>query len=156
MFKLVSDLNHDSFQIYIETHWTRVKSIQRNITRHALHYPAGAEYGQRCSLRELGVLPLSYRREIQDILHWPILTSYQNSIVEIMEGEQATVVPFCMGKPLTRTELFMNSYFNIINDRSWNPLPVFIRTSPSLDDLRAQLVDYYKTKLTTVFQSNIL
>lgn len=138
---------------------TRVERIQRNITRHALHYPDGVDYGQRC--RELGVLPLSYRREIQDLCLFFKCTQGLTAVNSDLfpdfycrnNGRRTGDSGPLLRKPLTRTELFMNSYFNRIN-RSWNSLPVLIRSSSGLDEFRDQLVDYYTTRMTTFFQSN--
>ena len=49
---------------HCSTELTRLERVQRHMTKYILHYP-DLDYKQRCI--KLGILPLSYRREILDL-----------------------------------------------------------------------------------------
>ncbi len=132
--------------------------VQREMTRFAMHYPDGCDYRER--LIELETLPLSYRREIQDLtLFFKCRTGQTRINLDdyVMfygqNGRRTGNSGPLLRTPFVRTESFWGSYFNRVV-RMWNALPVNVRTSDSLSIFKGRISSFYNDKLCTVFSSN--
>lgn len=127
----------------------KVEAVQRSMSKFLLNN-FDISYSQRCN--DLRILPLSFRREINDLL-FIFKCMYGNFNVDFNE--------FCVREPstnlrssngillslnLVRTETFMHSYFNRVV-HLWNILPLSIRSCTSLTSFKQLLTEFYIDKL---------
>lgn len=107
----------------------------------------------RCS--ELHVLPLSYRREVADLLF--LYKCLMGTMKELFIDEIRSILPLLQNRlrsanvitlqcPLVRTETFMSSYF-IRVVRMWNILPANVRDCSSFNGFKKNLLTFYFAKL---------
>lgn len=108
-------------------------------------------------LSRLNLLPLQYRREINDIIFF--FKCFRNiCLVDIFDyvsfrscGKPLRNVDHLTLKiPFSRTESFKNSYFVRIC-RLWNDLPLVIRESDTLPIFRNKLLVFYRNKFYATF-----
>ena len=110
-----------------------IESIQRAATRYILNYPE-IKYDQRCTM--LNLHPLSYRREITDLLYvFKCIKGYYDvawhdnieviSNSSLRSGNAGRVLRM----KIVRTECFKRSFFNRIVPM-WNALPRQLRDAP--------------------------
>jgi hypothetical protein len=137
----------------------KLESVQRAMTRYILHYP-GISYEARCT--QLNILPLSYRREISDLLF------LFKCMYKLYDLDVAKYVSFKSGHSLLRssnrgpilniqrcnTETFKNSFFNRIV-RLWNSLPQHTRESKNVEDFKTGVMEHYRIKLRENFNCDI-
>lgn len=130
-----------------------LESVQRSMSKFILSNWE-ASYVERC--QDLKLLPLSFRREITDllflykILHDVIDVDFSDT-VHIIDHDQSNLRSANNGPVLSahfaRTETFKASYFNRIT-LLWNSLPMHIRQSSSLNVFKSKLTMFYSEKLT--------
>ena len=127
-----------------------IEGVQRRVTRHIL----GHDQAYNVRLQTLGLLPLSYRREISDIM---FLSEY------ILTGllDRSTNVQFIsrrgdnylLNKPRFRTEAYANSFFVRVVD-VWNALPVdgreTILSGTGRGSIRTYLEQFYWKKTAVI------
>ena len=115
-------------------------------------------YVERCC--SLEILPLSYRREIADLVffyrfyhglldvNFSDMVHYNNSDIGTSLRSADRGLLLC--SPFARTEKFMASYFNRL-PHLWNSLPCSVRESSSISSFRCSLSAFYFTKLNTMY-----
>ncbi len=137
-----------------------VEAIQRSATRYILNYPAVLSYPERCA--SLNLLPLSFRREISDLmflfkcmygdydlnlLNYVTFVSTETSLRSANNGRVLTI-------PRVRTETFMSSYFNRVVFM-WNNLPLHIRNCVNINSFKRAITQYYGAKLVAFDVNNV-
>ena len=132
-----------------------LERVQRRFTKYILNYPE-MDYVQR--LIELGLLPLSYRREIMDLtLYFKCRMGKGNN--QLLVHTKTT--PHCktrrtstMGATLYRgncnSETFLHSFFNRLVP-IWNNLPLQVRTSKSVAEFKSRIQAHYESRLANNF-----
>lgn len=128
----------------------QLETVQRSMTKYILN-DFVSPYTLRCSA--LHILPLSFRREMSDLLFFfKFFIIKRNSLFsdEIRPCERNpnlrssnTLSLHC---PIVRTERFMSSYFIRIV-RLWNNLPVFIKGCTNFNDFKSNLLSFYTDKV---------
>ena len=135
------------------SHMLRLETIQRSASRYILHYPDN-NYQQRCM--ELNLLPLSYRREINDILflfkcmqgtYNVNIDTYIDS-VPANTGLRSSSRGILLRSRRTRTESFKHSFFNRVV-HIWNSLPENARNCTDLIVFKRMVLAFYRRKLET-------
>ena len=128
-----------------------LERVQRGMTKYILGYP-DASYEIRC--QELNILPLSFRREVMDLV---FLFKSIHAIHDFSVHDHIEIIPSNTGRRSAnsglllrgkhvRTETFMASYFNrIVN--IWNSLPQNLRDSACLGYFKSGVIDFYTSKL---------
>jgi hypothetical protein len=127
----------------------QVESVQRSMTRYIVNNELS--YRDRCVV--LDILPLSFRREMLDLMfifnyfNGAINVDYSD-IVQLHEGNGRTQFGPMIRLQCNqaRTECFIASYFNRIY-QLWNILPFAIRSCKTANDFKAKLFNHYRTKL---------
>ena len=133
----------------------RIESVQRNMTKYIIgshSHMDNLSYTDRCIKLEL--LPLSYRREIADLVHmFKYLCGMTNvtysDVVQFStprEGLRSASDPLCLTNNFARTENFKCSYFMRIV-RLWNSLPFTIRSSVNVASFKDELTKLYFFKM---------
>ena len=108
-------------------------------------------------LKELNMLPLSYRRDISDLCQLfrflkdpdtspPNSLLFPNHIPSTRQANVANVLSF----PRCKSEQSRSFYFNRIV-YSWNKLPYSIRCSDTLHSFKNKLIKYFNENLSAVF-----
>ena len=132
-----------------------LESVQRSMTRFILNNDLS--YPERCAI--LNILPLSFRREICDLV---FLFKYFkgfinvdfNSFIEVSSTNvRQHSGPTVRCPSRARTETFINSYFHRVS-RLWNILPNHIRSSTSVAVFRNNLLLHYQTKMISYSVQN--
>lgn len=140
---------------YFKNEILSIESVQRSMTRYILNYP-DSSYSDRCTILEF--LPLSYRREVFDLvfiykcIHRLFDVDFSNEffIVPTDTSLRSAQNGILLSNSFTRTEHFKSSYFNRI-PHLWNVLPLAIRMSPSMSIFKTKLNDFYLTKFVSTF-----
>lgn len=136
-------------------HIQRLETIQRSASRFILHYPE-LTYQERCT--ELKILPLSYRREISDLLflfkclhgiHNVNSDSFIDS-VPTNTGLRSSSRGLLLRSRLTHTETFKQSFFNRVV-HIWNSLPADIRNCDNFFAFKQKVKARYKGRLETSY-----
>ena len=145
---------------YLNCDIKKIESVQRAMTRYILGYPENLTYRERCI--DLNILPLSYRREISDLvfLFKSIHGVYDVNFNENLEfitmqsrlrsGNQGTL----LRNQLVSTDTFKYSYFNIIVGM-WNVLPRAIRDCVDLETFKNGINQFYCEKLINGYDPDI-
>jgi len=135
-----------------------VEKVQRRFTKSLLY---GCNYSYKERLIHLGLLPLSYRREIGDLLFFYkcmysmydvdfsryMIPVTQNS--RLRSGSAGLLFKIRKCKTVT----YHHSYFQrIVN--LWNVLPQYLRDCADFNQFRKGLKDFYHTKLVNEFDSD--
>lgn len=132
----------------------RLESVQRSMTKYILN-DFISPYVERCS--SLRILPLSYRREMNDLLFF-----YKFFIIESNSLFPDEIRPIenhmnlrssnvlTLHCPTVRTERFISSYFIRIV-RMWNNLPLLIKECSRFNDFKCKLLSFYTEKLGNNF-----
>ena len=130
-----------------------LEQVQRRATRFIL----GRDYSENERLSKLNLLPLQYRREINDLviffkcfknifkLNIFNYVSFRSCIKPLRNVDHLT-----LDVPFSRTDVFKNSFFIRIC-RLWNELPLSIRESTSLSIFRKNLLAFYYDKFNVDF-----
>lgn len=143
--------------------WTAIQikaleSTQRKFTKYILSYP-DLDYVQR--LVELGLLPLSYRREIMDLTFYfkskmglgnSQLLTHVNTI-ENRGTRRASIRGNTLYPRKCKTETFKNSYTNRLV-QIWNQLPLSAQNANSIPEFKAKIKEHYENKLVNEFDIN--
>jgi len=128
----------------------KLERVQRSMSRFIL-LSNDISYNDRCMILE--ILPLSFRREVTDLLflfkcmHGLIRCDFSPEItlVNSSSGLRSANEVLLSAKPV-RTEMFISSYFNRIV-HLWNVLPFTIRDCSSFNVFKQKLLSYYKDKI---------
>jgi len=138
-----------------------LEQVQRRFTKSVL-YNMNMSYKER--LLYLGLLPLSFRREISDLLflYKCIYAQYnvdfprQQLLVPIANANvrlRSNNIGLLFTVPRCKTTTFQSSYYcRAIN--LWNSLPQEARSSSSLHDFRNHVKSFYKSKLANLTSSD--
>ena len=136
-----------------------IESIQRAATRYILNYPE-IKYDQRCTMLHLH--PLSYRREITDLLYVYkcIKGCYDvswHNIIEVLSNSslRSGNAGFVPRMKIVRTECFKRSFFNRIVPL-WNDLPRQFRDADFIYYFKRKLVMHYENLVTYFDTNNVL
>ena len=130
----------------------RIEQIQRSMTRYILHNPSNLHYKERCE--KLNIIPLSYRREISDLVLFYKGLHHLNEFniddfVDVQEHNSRRNSNVSSGMllrmPIVRTDKFKSSYYNRIV-MEWNILPVDVKSSPSLNIFKKRVTEYYRNQ----------
>ena len=136
---------------YLNCDIKKIESVQRSMTRYILGYPDSLNYRERCI--DLNILPMSFRREISDLvfLHKCIHGVYDVDINENLEfvtvqsrlrsGNQGTL----LRNQRVATDTFKYSYFNRVV-RMWNALPRNLRDCLDFKTFKSGLNRFYCEK----------
>ena len=132
-----------------------IESVQRRFTKHIVSDP-DLSYKER--LISLGLLPLSYRRELSDLLYFYkcIHHVYDVDLSEVVSPvENTSNLRSASNGPLfrhrrCRTSTFQSSFCNRTVDL-WNVLPANIRTCTTLAAFRHCLKRHYRDKLVSYY-----
>jgi hypothetical protein len=128
-----------------------LETIQRSATRYIMNYP-DMSYSERCAALQL--LPLSFRREISDLLFMfkcannlvnISLESYVSFVSTETNLRSANQGPLLRGQRV-RTETFKYSFFNRIIP-IWNHLPMDIRNCNTINSFKRALHDHYFNRM---------
>jgi hypothetical protein len=127
------------------------------VQRRATRFIIGRDYSEYERLSKLNLLPLQYRREINDIIFFfkCFKNIYAVDIFEYISFRSCckslrNVDHLTLAIPFSRTEAFKNSYFVRIC-RLWNDLPLAIRESNNLVTFRNRLLQFYEDKFSETF-----
>ena len=130
-----------------------LEQVQRRATRFIL----GRDYSENERLSKLNLLPLQYRREINDVvfsfkcfkniykLNIFNYVTFRSSVKLLRNVDHLT-----LDVPFSRTDVFKNSFFIRIC-RLWNELPLSIRESTSLSVFHKNLLAFYYDKFHVEF-----
>jgi len=137
------------------SHIRRLETIQRSATRYILHHPE-ASYQERCV--ELNMLPLSYRREVADLLFLfkCVQGDYNISLngyiewVPVNTGLRSSSRGPLLRSKFVNTETFKHSYFNRVI-HTWNALPLEIRECSDLLNFKRNVLALYRNKLSMIY-----
>lgn len=137
-----------------------VERLQRSATRFMVGYE-DLNYQER--LTRTSLLPLSYRRDIADLVHLfkcihgdididnlPV-TMAENSV----RHTRQSTASMKLTAPRFRTESFGRSYFNR-TVTSWNKLPEDARSLSHVKNFKGYLNQYFKTMMDEQFDVNSL
>ena len=130
----------------------KIESVQRSMTKFILN-SYDLSYVQRCT--DLKLLPLSFRREINDLLfffkclHGSVKVDFSTEFAFLTSPRslRSASEELLSAQPV-RTECFKSSYFNRIV-RLWNLLPVCIRQCESFSTFKKQLNSFYVDKFAS-------
>ena len=134
-----------------------LEKVQRTATKYILGYPSDKNYNAR--LGELDMIPLSYRREINDLVFF---YKCHNHVCDVNVSEyvrfthnnahstRSTVDISQLCVPKCHTEAGKRLYFNRIV-ALWNCLPHNVRNAKSVAIFRKEIVNIYKMYLSTKF-----
>ena len=130
-----------------------LEQVQRRATRFIL----GRDYSENERLSKLNLLPLQYRREINDLVFFfkCFKNIYKLNIFNYVSFRSCikplrNVDHLTLDVPFSRTDVFKNSFFIRIC-RLWNELPLSIRESTSLSIFRKNLLAFYYDKFNVDF-----
>ena len=130
-----------------------LEQVQRRATRFIL----GRDYSENERLSKLNLLPLQYRREINDLVFFfkCFKNIYKLNIFNYVSFRSCikplrNVDHLTLDVPFSRTDVFKNSFFIRIC-RLWNELPLSIRESTSLSIFRNNLLAFYYDKFNVDF-----
>jgi hypothetical protein len=148
-----SNMEHASsvWAPHYNTHIRRLETIQRSATRYILHYPEH-NYPARCS--ELNILPLSYRREISDLLFlYKCIHGMYNIVIDdyiqyvpTNSGLRSSTSGTLLRSRFAHTETFKHSYFNRVV-HTWNALPPEARSCSTFVSFKNVVFNVYREKL---------
>lgn len=137
-----------------------VEGVQRRATKFILHYP-DLDYKSR--LDSLVLLPLSLRREIQDLVYFfKCKTGHYDMTLDTFvqfnsnQGRPTTRLsadPLKLSIPHCNSESHKAFYFQRIVS-TWNQLSLAARSESSFFSFKAHILDFYKTKFDCSFQSD--
>jgi hypothetical protein len=139
---------------------SRLERVQRHATKFILNYPE-LDYTQR--LETLSLLPLSYRREILDLLFLfhCIHKQYDFDLNKFVQfnthgryGTRSASDHLKLKVQHCFTESHKMSYFNRIVP-IWNQLPSKVRQLEDLAQFRLELHKFYQGKLHSLDVSNV-
>ena len=127
----------------------KIESVQRSMTKYILN-SYDLSYVQRCT--DLKILPLCFRREINDLLfffkclHGLIHVDFRSEFVFINSSRDLrSANDLLLSAQPVRTECFKSSYFNRIV-RIWNLLPLLTRQCTSLNSFKQKVTLFYVDK----------
>ena len=134
-----------------------LESIQRSMTRFICSYDMS--YPERCM--SLNVLPLSYRREVADLIFcFKCLNGYfdvdfteEMCIFNSSNSLRSSHNGLLLQERRTRTEHFKAMYFNRVA-HLWNILPLEIRECTCLSSFKSKLFVHYFTLLGLSYDSS--
>jgi hypothetical protein len=132
-----------------------IERVQRRFTKCIVSDP---DLPYRDRLMSLGLLPLSYRREVADLMFFYkcIHSVYDVDIsVYVSHANQVSNLRSSNNGPLyrhrrCRTSTYQSSFYNRTVDL-WNVLPANIRTCTSSSSFRLRLKQYYREKLESTY-----
>lgn len=138
-----------------------LEGVQRRATNFILQYP-DLTYNDR--LLELSLLPLSFRREINDLLTF---FRCKNNMYDLSLDNFVVFNSDIQGRPTTRSSsdplLLIQQNFKTFSHKItffnrivpiWNQLPLHIRSSPSLVSFKHHVSEFYKCKFTDIFDTS--
>ena len=135
----------------------RIESIQRSMTKYLTPISADLPYVQR--LTDLHLLPLTFRREINDLLflykciHGLITVDFDTEIsYTTVSNRRFNGVVLILNS--VRTETFMSSFFNRIV-HMWNALPDNVRNADSFAAFKRNIFTLYIDKLPSFDVDNL-
>ena len=130
-----------------------LEQVQRRATRFIL----GKDYSEYEHLSKLNLLPLKYRREINDLFFFfkCLKNICKLNILDYVSFHSCTkalrnVDHLRLDVRFSRTDIFKNSFFVRIC-RLWNILPLSIRESNTLSIFLKNLMAFYYDKLNVDF-----
>ncbi len=144
---------------YLNCDIKKLESVQRSMTRYILGYPESATYRDRCV--DLNILPLSYRREINDLLFlfrsmhgYYDVNVHQNlefvsTNSRLRSGSEGTL----LRNQLVSTDRFKYSFFNRVT-RTWNGLPESLRNCTVFNTFKDGINQFYNDKLLNQYDVN--
>ena len=129
-----------------------LESVQRSMTRYILNSD-DITYAERCFI--LNILPLSYRREIADLLFvFKQLHGYSNvNFTDEITFTVSTNGCIALSRSHVRTESFLSMYFNRIV-HLWNVLPESSRSCNRFTSFKASVMEFYENKLSNYSSFN--
>ena len=140
---------------YTKINIVKLEQIQRRATRLVIR----RDFSEHERLEKLNLLPLQYRREVNDLLFFfkcfkkPYILDIFNYVsFRCCEKSIRNVDYFTLNVPFSKTEAFKDSYF-IRFCRLWNNLPLDIRGSSSLSSFRMKVLAFYYNKFYVTFLS---
>lgn len=142
-----------------KTNTLLLERVQRAATRYMLQFP---EYNYKQRLLELGLLPLTYRREFLDLCVFFKLVNnvydfnISNHVIFTTENIQitrSTTDGLKLRIPVTNSVMYEKLYFNRIVFL-WNSLPYEIRCQTSLNIFKSRLYSHFSCLLINHFDSN--
>lgn len=133
-----------------------IESVQRSMTKYICNDFIELSYSSR--LKELHILPLSYRREVADLI---FIFKYLKGAMNVDFNDEVRVLTnnrslrsssegLLLRSLHVRTECFISSYFNRIC-HLWNILPIHVRNSTSISIFKSQLYEFYIYKSENTF-----
>lgn len=136
---------------YLKCEISQIESVQRAFSRFVC-YDSSMSYQERCTLLE--ILPLSFRREIADLV---FCFKCLKGVINVDFSEELVIAQpvrptrsmnnGCLLKDsLCRTEHFKSSYFKRI-PILWNELPGELRNCDSVHVFKAKLTRFYFNRL---------
>ena len=132
-----------------KTYIKKIESVQRSMSKFILPNSTLLPYTQR--LTDLKLLPLTFKREINDLLLlYKILNGLLNvdfsSEISFNNVSSRRCNGIVLKLSLVRTETFMASYFNRVV-HLWNSLPFNVKNASSFTVFKNNLVLFYVGKL---------
>lgn len=132
-----------------------IENVQRSMTRFILG-EHDLSYSERCQTLEL--LPLSYRREIADLI---FCFKCLNGFIDVDFSDELCVLTpnsflrssqngLLLKENRTRTEHFKSMYFNRL-PHLWNILPSDVRGCDTLSSFKFKLFNHYLTRLQSSY-----
>jgi hypothetical protein len=130
-----------------KSNMVKIERVQRRATRYILNF-SDLDYKHRLSM--LNMLPLSYRRDVSDILFYH-QCFYKNSIntnefVHLTSNNcrysRSSDDPTKLRMPFCRTQAYKNTYFNRIV-KLWNAIPAELRAMPDKNIFKRNILNYF-------------
>ena len=138
----------------------KLERIQRSATKYILGYPDNMNYNER--LCELNLTPLSYRREMSDLIfffkclnnmHEVNVLSYVQFTSDNACNTRSTVEELRLCVPNCHTESYKKLYYNRIV-QIWNSLPVNVRKAQTITNFRTNIQNIYNEYFMSNFDSD--
>jgi hypothetical protein len=150
LIRSILDYSSQSWAASTKKSLLHLEGVQRRATKYILGYPKEMTYEER--LIKLNLLPLSYRREINDCIFLAKCRqgNYDlnlNNFVSFKVPEDTSLVISSF-----KTESFRHSFFNRVY-YSWNNMPLHDTSTACVSFYKSQLLEYYSDLLKTKFSS---
>lgn len=139
-------------------HTKRNINILEQIQRSATRFILGGSYSEHERLSKLNLLPLHYRRQINDLVFFFKCFKNVNKLNVLDYVSFRTCIKplrnvdhLMLDVPFSRTEAFKNSFFIRIC-HLWNALPISIRELDTLSIFRKKLIAFYYDKFRIEYE----
>ena len=136
----------------VTSYQTKHQQFGTSLTQgHKIQLVLGRDSPEYARLGKLNLLPLKYRKEINDLVFF-FIKCLKNNYVSFRSCTKPlrNVDHLTPDAPFSRTDVFKNFFFVRIC-RLWNELPLSLRESNILSIFRKNLMAFYYDKFNVIF-----